>query len=548
MKVARLIGGAGTGKTTELLKIMEQALEAIKDPTLLGFASFTRAARAEAVSRASVAWGVAPEILSIKGWFRTVHSTVLRCLGDEADDIVSDSKKDLEWLSNALGVRLSTDIDEAYGNMRYIGDETTSAALNCWSLARSTMMPVEPIVKRLFQVDDSVPNYDAVIRIAEKYETAKRLDGKMDFTDALMRFAGVSMTPTGVPRFGTPIGSLPEVSAWLFDEQQDASPLLDLVCKRLVSAPSVMWCYLVGDPFQSIYGFAGSSSRCFMSWKADKERIMPKSWRCPKRILDLGEQCLKKVAGYFDRKIAPADHDGKITGLNSIEDVVSLADPNQDWLMLARTNFQARRIAGVLHSYRKPFKWTSQPDGLTNRGIGLSALYDLENGKPITGAAWLQAMELLPQRASDGGAYLVRGTRSRWRAEPERASEWDRIWPEDLAQVGATDKLAEALKSKRWVRLVDRGDEWRQMAVKHGAELACSPKIRVGTIHSSKGAEAENVAILTTTSGKISDGISVDKEIADEERRLAYVAVTRSKKNLFIIDDGRASSPRMEIP
>ena len=142
----------------------------------------------------------------------------------------------------------------------------------------------------------------------------------------------------------------------------------------------------------------------------------------------------------------------------------------------------------------------------------------------------------------------MRGTRSRWRAEPERASEWDRIWPEDLAQVGATDKLAEALKSKRWVRLVDRGDEWRQMAVKHGAELACSPKIRVGTIHSSKGAEAENVAILTTTSGKISDGISVDKEIADEERRLAYVAVTRSKKNLFIIDDGRASSPTMEIP
>ena len=36
--IARLIGGAGTGKTTELLRIMEGALEHFNhDPMMLGF-------------------------------------------------------------------------------------------------------------------------------------------------------------------------------------------------------------------------------------------------------------------------------------------------------------------------------------------------------------------------------------------------------------------------------------------------------------------------------------------------------------------------------
>ena len=51
--VARLIGGAGTGKTTTILSKMELALERLGgNPLRLGFASFTRAARAEAVARA----------------------------------------------------------------------------------------------------------------------------------------------------------------------------------------------------------------------------------------------------------------------------------------------------------------------------------------------------------------------------------------------------------------------------------------------------------------------------------------------------------------
>ena len=550
MKVARLIGGAGTGKTTELLRIMENALQTLKDPTLLGFASFTRAARAEAVSRACAAWGVSEELLSGKGWFRTVHSTVLRCLGSEADKIISDKKQDLEWISNIFGIKLSTEIDDMNGSTRYLGDRTIASSLSIWSRARVSLEPVDSLVRRYRRIDDSVPDYAKVVSVAERYETAKRLDGRMDFEDSLLRFAGVRVSPRSGVSLCTPLGAVPAVSAWLFDEQQDASPIVDLVCKRLVEAPTVKWCYVVGDPFQSIYGFAGSSSKCFMAWPAEKERIMPKSYRCPKPILALGEKCLADVDGYFDRGIAPADHDGKVTEINGIESIADIVKPDEDWLLIARTNYHARRIAAALNASRKPFRWTNTGhDDTTDRAIGLTALWALENGESITGHEWRAAMNLLPQKGSDGETYLIRGTRSQWNAKPEYVEKWDRIFPEDMPEVGATELLVNRLRSGEWVKLVDRGSQWREMVKRHGVKLASDPRVRIGTIHSAKGAEAENVVVLTASSKIIADSASTDKEILDEERRLAYVAVTRAKRNLFIATDGiYAKTPRMEMP
>lgn len=546
MQIARLVGGAGTGKTTELLKIMESALQTIKDPTLLGFASFTRAARAEAVSRASQSWNINPEILSKKGWFRTVHSTVLRCLGDAASELIGDSKKDLEWLSKSLGVKLSTEIDDSIGKSKYIGDPVVAASLNCWSLARVTMTSLEEIVRRARAIDDNVPDYAKVVSVAERYESAKRIDDRMDFDDSLMRFAGIRMTPREGVSMVHPLGFLPEVHAWLFDEQQDASPLLDAVCKRLVSAPTVKWCYVVGDPFQSIYGFAGSSSACFMSWNADKERIMPKSWRCPRPIMELGERCLRRLSrGYFDRGIAPADHEGSISE-STIEDAAMMAKPDEDWLFIARTNFQATRLAAALHSFGRPMRWVNQPDGLSGRAIGLRGLYALEKGEPITGVQWKNAIELLPVQNKDGAKFLTRGTKTQWRNDEDLASRWDRIWPDELPQVGATDQLISMIREAKWGSLIDRGNEWRRMASKWGPDLASLPRIRVGTIHSVKGAEAENVAMLTTTSKLVERGLEEAAQ-RDEEHRIAYVGVTRARKNLVVINEGRSGTPRMEV-
>lgn len=547
MQVARLIGGAGTGKTTELLRIMEAALPSLgNDPLRLGFASFTRAARAEAVDRAAKAWGISPSTLDGDGWFRTVHSTVKRCLGISGQQLVTDSKADVEWISNALGVKLSTSLDDDEGRQRFIGDPVVAASLNAWALSKNSLRPLAEIVRRARLVDDNVPDYAAIVRVAERYETAKRLDNRVDFTDLLLRFTGITVSPTDGIYTHEPEGDLPEVGAWLFDEQQDASPLLDAACKRLVSAPSVKWAYVVGDPFQAIYGFGGSSAECFLGWHAHKERTMPKSWRCPAPILELGEKCLRRTGSYFDRHIAAADHEGSVDEDDDIEATVHRAAVGDDWLFIARTNYQAGRIFATLQAAGKPCRWVSSQDGTTARSEGLKALYALERDEPVTGTQWAKAIDLLPVKNKDKDAMLVRGTKTRW--AKENADEWDCIFASDLEQVGATAPLVNAIRGGEWAALVDGGRQWRRQAVQHGPEIAANPKIRVGTIHSVKGMEADNVGLLTTTGKRIEQGIE-DDAIRDEEHRIAYVAVTRARRNLYVINEGKYGRivPRMEV-
>lgn len=547
MKIARLIGAAGSGKTTELLNIMEGALPKLGgNPLRLGFASFTRAARAEAVSRAAAAWNVPPSLLDGEGWFRTVHSTARRCLALEPGQLIGNAVADTEWISNALGVKVSTSIDDDTGRQKFVGGQE-GAALTCWERARNTLQPLSEVVRKMRRLDDDVPDYAAVVRIAERYEMAKRLEDRLDFSDLLLRFSGFRLHAVDGVERTEPEGTLPDVSAWLFDEQQDASPLLDAACKRLVSAESVKWCYVVGDPFQAIFGFAGSSADCFLGWPAEKERTMPKSYRCPKPILELGERCLRRMyRGYFDRKVAPADHEGQIFDCETELPFIR-ARPDEEWLFIARTNYEANRLYASLHAAGKPAKWVTQQEGATSRGTGLAALYALEKGKHVSGKEWSRAIELLPCTNKDKEPMLARGVKTGW--AKKHADEWDVIFSDDLTKVGATEPLMEKIRSGRWCGLVDRGEEWRRHAERWGPELVANTKIRVGTIHSVKGMEADNVAMLTTVGKRVEQGREDDRDQHDEECRIAYVGVTRARRNLYIVNEGRHGKPvpRMEV-
>jgi DNA helicase-2/ATP-dependent DNA helicase PcrA len=543
MRVARLIGGAGTGKTTELLRVMEGALAKLGgDPTRLGFASFTRAARSEAVARASAAWGCSPEVLSGPGgWFRTIHSTCYRCIGVSAGQLLRpDAKESIEWISKAIDRPVVAHIDEDTGHVTYKGDEVGSSALNCWNFARATMRGLDDVAKQMWNENETLPAVPDIVRIIERYESAKRVGGRIDFTDMLAQFAGISFSPEFGARRVTPRGDAPDVAAWLFDEQQDTSALLDAVCKRLVSAPSVQWCYVVGDPFQSIYGFAGSSADCFMGWPVEKERIMPKSYRCPAPVLALGEACLRETRGYFDRGIAPADHDGVVDEAYDLTEAIDMVNPNESWLLIARTNYQSGRMFAAMCDASKPVKWVKSPDGVSVKGEGLRALRSLQTGGSVTGFEWSRVLKLLPTRAGRGGPRcLEHGTKKRFEnlAEQER---WDAIFATDLREVGATEELCHRIASGDWVGLVDHADEWGTAAERWGVGLACEPQVRVGTIHSVKGAEADNVILLTTSSGRIAP--------SDEECRLAYVGVTRARKRLVVVNERGWAKARLPVP
>lgn len=542
MQVARLVGGAGTGKTTELLRIMEGAKAALGgSPFAIGFTSFTRAARSEAVDRASAAWNVPGEVLSQDGWFRTVHSIAYRQLGIKKGEIIDDSKSSAQWVADALKVDVRTIIDEDSGYMRYTGERQAAAALNIWEQSRSRMEPIEVTIRRAARLGEDVPSFAACKQHIERYEHAKLLDCRADFTDLLSRFGGVRFTLDGFEETD-PEGELPpSVKAWVMDEQQDASALVDRCCRRLASGPNVQWVYISGDPMQSIFGFGGSDSRFFMGWKVDKERVMPKTWRCPKPILDLGEACLQRMRkGYWDRGIAPADHDGSVENGGYAESVAAMLSPEKQTLVIARCNFTLDIWAKVLQDKGLPFaKLKSKEQTKFYRAA--NALWEIEHGRHCSPDDFAVAVDLLPAMNN-----MVRGAKTAW-GNRDTIKRWDVILPGDLEEAGMKPDFAEKLRKGEWGGLFHGAERWRSAAKKYGPELASKPAIRIGTIHAAKGMEADTVVLSSTISRRISDAQGIDTDQHDEERRIEYVGVTRARRRLIVATE-QGADYKMRLP
>jgi superfamily I DNA/RNA helicase len=85
-----------------------------------------------------------------------------------------------------------------------------------------------------------------------------------------------------------------------------------------------------------------------------------------------------------------------------------------------------------------------------------------------------------------------------------------------------------------WHEAMDRiPDENRAYIVallRRGEKFNAEARIRVSTIHASKGGEADNVVLFSDATGAALYGN------ADDLHRLFYVGATRAKQNLYLVD------------
>jgi superfamily I DNA/RNA helicase len=66
-------------------------------------------------------------------------------------------------------------------------------------------------------------------------------------------------------------------------------------------------------------------------------------------------------------------------------------------------------------------------------------------------------------------------------------------------------------------------------------ELSTEARVKLSTIHSAKGGEAENVLLILDNTKMIREAIEKSPDKEDEENRIWYVGVTRTKQNLYIM-------------
>ena len=92
--------------------------------------------------------------------------------------------------------------------------------------------------------------------------------------------------------------------------------------------------------------------------------------------------------------------------------------------------------------------------------------------------------------------------------------------------------------TQRWFEVFETEPEdslYIRNMMEAGEKLSREARVKLSTIHSAKGGEADNVLLIMDNTKTIREATekSLDKE--DEEHRVWYVGVTRTKQNLYIL-------------
>ena len=264
-------------------------------------------------------------------------------------------------------------------------------------------------------------------------------------------------------------------------------------------------------------------------------------------VLALAERVLSRCSDYWDRRITPAEHEGDCETATKLDDLG--LDPRDDWLLLSRTNYLAGKFGDYLD--RNGIPWVSTRGGgrwnAPVRSAAIQALRNLEAGAPIDGGEWRQVLKYLQSR-ENGDQLLTRGTKKRFADMEDAQTQYPWVMRHDLTELGATEALIAGIKRGKWQQWIEGAADYTQAVDRWGAEAVAKPGIRVGTIHSAKGAEADNVMVCTTLSGPCIRGAETP-EGHDEQQRVFYVGVSRARRRLVILNDPRVfPRARQELP
>lgn len=544
MQCAVIVGGPGSGKTTKLLDIMDKILLTdIKDPLQIGFVSFTRAARREASARAAAHFGLKPEMLEQQGWFRTVHSLCHKAIGVGPGQLLTGDAKGRAWLKNAL--QADVEIGDAEDHSSF-GDYRTdeAKALALWDLSRNRL---EPFVKThhwvygdTFGVTSATQFWGTIAR----YEAAKQAEGMLDFTDLLGRASSIRFTG-GWPEQCDYGVKLPDLPAVIIDEAQDNSTLVDRVCQALTV--NCRWAYLAGDNLQAIFSFAGANPQAMM-WPHVKKEVLPQSYRCPVQFLEPARNIARRTEHWEEHEFRPNGSDGVLDSISRIASLRTVIDPRQDTLVLARSNYLAKRLSERLTEDGIPWRPTKGRGGFdAPRKVAIvRTVAALQRGEAIAGEEWASLVRNLPVM-EEGVRYLEHGVKEQYK-DPDVCERLPPVRLGEITEHGGTPALVEKLRANGdWCGLV-KGTSIIQHALQtHGEAMLAEPNVRVGTIHSAKGAESSHVVLWDALTEQTAKAMLNDRARQDEERRVWYVGMTRAKHRLTVLRASKLDGVQREF-
>ncbi|MDY0909317.1 ATP-dependent helicase [Microbacterium sp. CFBP9034] len=508
-----VLAGAGTGKTRVITHRIAHGVDTgAYSPGRVMAVTFTAKAAGEMRGRLRA--------LGVEGVSaRTFHAAALAQLnyfwptlaGDTAPGIVDNKVKLLAHAADSIGIRPDT------ATLRDVASgiewrKVSMLSIEAYAAARPNGIGRLPV--------------DRVVALQRAYEKLKDERRQLDFEDVLLACAGMLEAEPHIAR-----AVHEQYRHFTVDEFQDVSPLQ----QRLLD----LWLgdrrdiCVVGDASQTIYSFAGADARFLLEFAGRHEdaRVvrLETNYRSDAAILNVANELMRDRPGALH--LVAASHRASAGELPTVSAFGDDADEARG---------VAVRIAGQIAS------------GIDPRRIAV--LY----------RAHAQSAELVRALADAGIASTVLGGR-RFFDLPEvrqgiMALRGASVAPIEsgfvetvrdvLRSLGLTDEPPEAGGALRdaWelraalLRLAEEappGTTLRQFTdeLTTRAKSHDEPALRtvtLATIHAAKGLEWDHVHLVGLAEGLLPISYATTFEHIDEERRLAYVGITRAARTLSV--------------
>ena len=492
----RIFGPPGTGKTTTLLNMVDKALESGTPPDRIAFLAFTRKAANEAKERAAARFNLDPKKDLV--FFRTLHSLALTMSDIRPEQVMQE--ENYRELSRAIGVELgaqkNTSIDDDVPSMVASSDPILGL-INLSRLCKSDL-------REEYNKSNIDEEWNTVFHVSKCLKEYKESMGLYDFTDMLEQFATNGNT------------FCPEFDLCFLDEAQDLSPLQWDIAHLLDTKSKRMYC--AGDDDQAIYRWAGADVDHFINLPGGSE-ILSQSYRIPSRVHDVAENVVRRIARRFPKQYKPRSEPGNVTRISTIN---SLDMAQGDWLILSQAGYQLTPVAHDLKSSGYLFNYRGNRSISEKVSEAVNGWEQVRKGKEVTG----KVARIIYSYMSVG-ERLTRGFKKLPGIEDNDILTFDNL--KDQGLLANKDMIWSQAMNK----LPDTDRAYVTALLRRGEKFNGVPRITASTIHGSKGGEADNVVLFTDLSPAADTQF---QRHPDDTHRIFYVAVTRAKQNLYIVD------------
>ena len=562
-----ILAGAGSGKTKTLTHRIANLIANGVQPYEILALTFTNKAAREMRERLAGLLEM-ENTFSFMPWMGTFHAICVKILRIEADS-VGLSKNFVIYDTDDRLALIKRAMKELHINDKNVKPKACEAAI---SKAKNDGEDPDEMLEKAFY-----PNQKQIAEVYERYEDLRQKADAVDFDDLLVYVAKLFRTRTDIrAKWQRKFAHI------LIDEYQDTNHIQYQIVKLLVNDKRNICC--VGDDWQSIYSWRGADFTNILNFERDfpgaKVIKLEQNYRSTQNILDAAQKVITKNTQRSDKvlfteagKGAPVEIHGARDEQDEARYVAGIikksARPLSDFAVLYRTNAQSQAFEKAFMEYRIPYKLVGGVRFYDRKEIKdiVAYLHLIVNPQDIVA---LERVINVPtrgigavsmQRILAGEINLL--TTKTMHAYEKFNNVLEELRKKNAAGVGPADIIEELLQKINYRGFINDGDKLKaeernenltaligeagaystldeflaDAALMSSAdENAGDHAVTLMTLHAAKGLEFPIVFLVGMEEGLLPHTRSMDESLEDveEERRLAYVGMTRAMQELFL--------------